>query len=627
MKEIMDQNSDMTPTMKKALRMVASRRQSADHQGPHDMKQAAALAEYLRDTMIAEGASDDQIAQSIISMLNNPTDFAEEFAEVQGREAPPELDGEAAAQPMPAMDEAPPGATMPMPGMQPPPGSTVAKVAADNIAGKCPNCASHTTGIVGGDGDSMCHACNKTFKTKEVVDDKTDTAKSGRVAADEEPSLHDHEDLHQHDESVPSTMRWVDDSGQPLEVGSEYKMLSNRSDIPDFIKVLGPGQINSETGDMGGPVIGDTLKYEITGEYGLNHTGDLTIEEFDDEEISFEATNDGDDVGDPTVGPDDMLPDDPGNSDRTMFEGSPEQTDLSTPTIRSGNIWGRNARSDEFARPEVDRPSYDPSDASYPLVDAPYPNKFSSVEEFNSATSEWEKEHLSPALNQRAAKSLTKVFESKIAKGEEIDNSLWNRIESLGGPRYSDDGVLPPNQHKPNPNEDDPYWHPPTAEDREVMGGRDSQVGRGLVLHPEGGRPVLHSWPISVADRMNDPQSELSHADHMRNINWDPQSDGRTAMFDISTDGPEDYSIEPNSIFNVTDEDRKLIESFHPELAKRQIMSKAAAAKASGYDYDLMAQKEFIGEQGIARNSDKLDLENTHYAETAMEDHFLFGLL
>jgi transposase-like protein len=37
--------------------------------------------------------------------------------------------------------------------------SAVEKYAADSVARKCPECDSHTTRIVGKDGESQCHAC------------------------------------------------------------------------------------------------------------------------------------------------------------------------------------------------------------------------------------------------------------------------------------------------------------------------------------------------------------------------------------------------------------------------------------------------------------------------------------
>lgn len=48
----------------------------------------------------------------------------------------------------------------------------------------------------------------------------------------------------------------------------------------------------------------------------------------------------------------------------------------------------------------------------------------------------------------------------------------------------------------------------------------------------------------------------------------------------------------------------------------------------AGKKFTPMEQREFIDEPGVARNSDKLDLENTHYNESdsLSEDLFLFGL-
>lgn len=607
----MDRQSEITPAMKRAMQMIAATKQSAGHQGPHDMKQAAALAEYLRDKLMGEGADGDAIVDTIVSMLNNPTDFAEEFAEVQGREAPPVLDGDDASMPMPAQEEAPPEATMPMPGMQPPPGSTTAKVAADNVADACPKCGSHTTGMLDGEGSSMCHGCGNKFQT-EVDSAPVDSFRT----ADAEPELFDHEDLHVRDPNTPSSMRWLDSSGAPLEVGKEYEMHSNRSDIPDYIKILGPGAIDPDTEQMGGPVIGDTLRYEITGEYGLSHTGDLTLEEFEDEEISFDPTNDGDDIGDGFEGPDEMLENN-GNSDRTMYEGAPEQRDLSKPTVNLASIIGRNARTDEFAR-DYDGPRPNAHDHSFPLVDAPHPNKFSSKERFEEATEEWKREYLTPALNDRASKSVTSVIKTKIASGEEISDELWRKAEALGGPNPDAPEVEGPMTQVNLDNW--VTWEPLDEDIKQAVGDRDVVAGRGLILEPSDGPAVVHTWPVIQARLQGEP--ELFHAEHMQDVGWDPASDGRTAAVDIVWRAKEGrYEVEPNPIFDPTDEDLALLESVHPELTEGNfVMSKAAGA-----EFNLMEQKEFIGERGIARNADKLDLENTHYAET-VEDHFLFGL-
>jgi RimJ/RimL family protein N-acetyltransferase len=46
----------------------------------------------------------------------------------------------------------------------------------------------------------------------------------------------------------------------------------------------------------------------------------------------------------------------------------------------------------------------------------------------------------------------------------------------------------------------------------------------------------------------------------------------------------------------------------------------------AGKKYSPSEQKEFIHEEGLARNADKLDLTNTHYESTTVADSFLFGL-
>lgn len=48
--------------------------------------------------------------------------------------------------------------------------------------------------------------------------------------------------------------------------------------------------------------------------------------------------------------------------------------------------------------------------------------------------------------------------------------------------------------------------------------------------------------------------------------------------------------------------------------------------KQAGKKYSPMEQREFIDEPGTARNSDKLDLSNTHYEAGLVEDSFLWGL-
>lgn len=59
-----------------------------------------------------------------------------------------------------------------------------------------------------------------------------------------------------------------------------------------------------------------------------------------------------------------------------------------------------------------------------------------------------------------------------------------------------------------------------------------------------------------------------------------------------------------------------------------EIPSRRASEKIAGQDYSISEQKQFINENGTARNLDKLDLSGTHYPEEMSDsddDYFLWG--
>ena len=64
--------------------------------------------------------------------------------------------------------------------------------------------------------------------------------------------------------------------------------------------------------------------------------------------------------------------------------------------------------------------------------------------------------------------------------------------------------------------------------------------------------------------------------------------------------------------------------SDHTDLSTpHQLVS--SSVKFAGKHYTPMEQRELIDERGEARNSDKLNLEGTHYIESPLDDSFLFG--
>jgi hypothetical protein len=288
----------MPPNASVPMRTAADPNQ----QGPVTPEQMSAVTELL----LEQGRQDE-----IPIMLKQPWDYAEELAEIAGRiNRPPNVDsGEEAAPPMPAQEEAPPGATMPMPNPADPSMQPMAKSAADSTARRCPECGSATTGMLNANGDQRCHACNNIWQEGEnvVVDSEGSPPKIG--ADDEklpnENALPAADKQKQRDisQEQDSSHTWQTDDGQPLQTGQEYEMHSMNYDIPDIVRV-----------DAVKP---NSLLVSTVGEYtndpnqDLNYQYEITRQEVNLEQLTFassgeSAESDGSDL--PIEAPGDDLP-------------------------------------------------------------------------------------------------------------------------------------------------------------------------------------------------------------------------------------------------------------------------------------------------------------------------------
>lgn len=263
-----------------------------NHSGPHNNEQFAAVAELLQQ----ENRQDE-----IPTMLAEPWNYAEEMARVQNKQIKPPIDDTLSQDPpQPAQEEAPPGATMPVPGMSVP-GQPTASVdesimealekhaSPDSYAPRCPRCNSGTTGLISEDGDIQCHACGNLFKKDIVKDFKTGF--EYMADHDHNPGLSgdpnvlgvpaaDQERQEDHREEQDSSLQWVDNAGSPLKVGQEYEMQSPNYSIPDIVRITA--------------VKPDSIEYELTGEFGLSHQTEVTKEEADIEGIEFSPADSGD---------------------------------------------------------------------------------------------------------------------------------------------------------------------------------------------------------------------------------------------------------------------------------------------------------------------------------------------
>jgi hypothetical protein len=290
---------------------------SASHQGPHTPEQISAVQQML-------------IEQNRINEVPDvplyPENYAEELASLTQSDVPPETDdaGMDAGPPTPAQEEAPPGDTMPVPGMSVPTQmmSAVEKYAADSVARKCPECDSHTTRVVGKDGESQCHACGHTFNSDRKLIDLT-SADHGLHPHYEDPTA-DEQQLQHDPEKDDPTLTWMDAQGSPLQANAYYELYTKNYDIPDLVRIddVKPG--------------GSEIVYTLMGDGGLNTSESVSKEEADIMGYKFVPSQEGD----AEIQPEGL---EANNDDNTAYQGAPEESDISTPhaLVASGTGTGR----------------------------------------------------------------------------------------------------------------------------------------------------------------------------------------------------------------------------------------------------------------------------------------------
>jgi hypothetical protein len=298
---------------------MAVAKTATETQGPVTDEQKALLSEYL----IQQGREDE-----VPAMLLNPAEYADELAEVVGKDTPPTPPED----PTPPPSVPPQGADqggMPMPGMGAPGGGAGPMMAAiaryassvDVAAEPCPECGSHTTGYKDEKGHCLCHSCGHEYSGTGLVnlDKTTRTAEDhghpynmeneiGVPAGDQQGQ----EDVEREQDSGHT---WVDDQGNPLKVGQEYEMYSSNYDIPDIVRIE--------------DVKPDAVDYTLTGEYGLEHRTEISYEESQLEGIHFVPSHEGHDQQEQDPGLEENM-DDIGRPSPGM-----NQTDLSTPHVMS----------------------------------------------------------------------------------------------------------------------------------------------------------------------------------------------------------------------------------------------------------------------------------------------------
>ena len=175
----------------------------------------------------------------------------------------------------------------------------------------------------------------------------------------------------------------------------------------------------------------------------------------------------------------------------------------------------------------------------------------------------------------------------------------------------------------------------------------ESGIGSSAENHP-GIEENMDSKPVAVPGESSDLSSphimtgstKFSFEDYdealvTEAIEWLLSLDGPYVFNEFEGMSQEEYEDEilrmhPDMILSAVDQhyggglDQLARDAgiAHPDDNPEEGLS--AFGKTAGRHYTPMEQRELIDEYGEARNADKLDLENTHYAQ-ADDDYFLFG--
>jgi hypothetical protein len=316
------------------VQQMQNKKFTSNEQGPHTDEQQAAVAELLIE---------EDREKEIPNMIENSYEYADELAEVQNKQ--PMLDEDVKDQPGPAQEQPMPNQGMPPgippmgapgpadlgapgPAAGPAPGvmasmlNAAFKHGADNVAGKCPKCDSHTTKMVQQDGVSKCHTCNHQWKDDTFEKADGDSSNSSTTAAYHR-ALEEIESQHLDSFTEPeekfeiddSTHEWLDENGEPLQEGKEYEIYAHDYDIPDVGRVV--------------EIKPDAIVYEIESDGGLRTTIEIDRQEADQNGYRFVKSG----VGSSS----ENRPGIEENMDSKPVPVPGQTTDLSTPHIQIGS--------------------------------------------------------------------------------------------------------------------------------------------------------------------------------------------------------------------------------------------------------------------------------------------------
>lgn len=551
---------------------------AADHQGPITPQQKEVFAQYLID----QGRNDE-----VAAMMANPAMYADEWAQYINKSTqPPEVDPAEQA-PMPQVDPSQMG-QMPVPPMSIPQ-PTGSRRKADSAAPRCPKCDSATTSVMSGDGDCRCARCGNVWTVDNFVKDKPDSIVSNwRIVAYPDALNNDSPNpvaAPAADATAPgdreqqqdSTLSWQSSDGTPLQVGQVYEMHNPGYAIPDIIKIE--------------QVKPDSIVVTMEGEYnapsdpqdanGPGYTHEITLQEAQAEGLTFNPASSG--------------------------EGEQEQ---SQDNAAQDGI-GQTVNTEPVEQPHDEFPVHSNFTRMAPM---------SEYDQYFGGESGAAAKAKAAMIEQYGQKKGEEVFYATVnkKKGGSMD-PLFKRIglpycDICGEPHATElhDEIQIEKQHR----------HPGTGYEADPAAAAAANVPTIVAstdqcpkceyghvtssyLSPELIQyecfRCAHQWKISDVDEGTDlaPESRewlRGSDDEEGEVLFDPRA---LAMASAG---------QGRNIRDIARRDPR-----HAEIRDR--LNKNAGAKFSPRE-----QKGFIDEEGVARNADRLNLDGTHYIESAFDN-------
>lgn len=443
------------------------------------------------------------------------------------------------------------------PSMQPTGAAQIsAIVAADSIASRCPNCGSGTTGIVNNEGDSRCHACGKVFKTKGLItDDQPFTSKVADELRDDGADYRKPYTQQPYPEENPQCPACGGPGVSIGQLGSRHHFRCRNCGL-DFSHIDGQSEAQIPGGVPAAP--GATVPWQ-------EYQTPTTYQSKTADEIHDHGQNT------------DALPE----ADRTQQRDVEQEQD-------SSHIW-----QDDSGQPLINGQEYEMHSANYRIPDIVRVEQTKPDAVVVTTIGEYS--------NDPQAKAAEYTHE---ISRQEADEYGLTFTPSDGGESAAPDDPghanTQPISQQPPQNDDHGQYVTHSLEEVEKLAVAEEQEEADHCPKCKGKH---------ITSSMSSPETVMHECYRCGNA-WETRD---ADLGPIDTDLDSRSWLHESSPIDVMPDDNFGIPTEFSQ--SRNLSDIAARTRQAGKKFSPREQRELIEEDGVARNSDLLDLGGTHYEE------------